>query len=133
MLLAFLLAPVLLVPTLFVGWLLYSSWHVQERYREGERFTDSMRTLETHFREHFHGRQDYPAYSLDDLRTNAILPPQDLEFIGAHAGKYTPFSPATPEDAVVLTIRENLFSTWDLTKDELTREPRKVGTVEGNR
>jgi len=123
-LLTLLFAPILLLPCLFLAWLAYSSWHVQDRYREGERFTAEMRRVETDFRKYFHGRSDYRAYTLDELKAAGILSPAASDFIAAHAGKYLPFSPATPEDTVVLTIRENYFSSWDLTKDELTRAPK---------
>ena len=121
------LAPIVLIPCVFLGWLLYCSWHVQDRYREGERFTAGMRRVETDFRKYFHGKSDYPAYTLDELKASGILSRDASDFIAAHSGKYVPFSPKTPEDSVVLSIKENLFSSWDLTKDELTREPRPEG------
>jgi len=126
-LLAILLFPILFLPALFIGWLVYSSWHVQDRYREGERFTAEMRRVESDFRKYFHGKSDYPPYTLDQLAAAGILSHAASDFIAEHGGRYTPFSPATPEDTVVLTIRENVFSAWDLTKDELTRAPMPEG------
>lgn len=123
------LAPVILLPCLFVAWLLYSSSQVQNRYREGERFTAGMRRVEKDFRTYFHGKGEYPALTLPQMESSGILSGESAAFIAAHGGYYTPFSPATPPDAVTLTIKENLFSSWDLTKDELTRAPKTDGTA----
>jgi len=117
------MVPIILVPLWFVAWWAYSSTQIQQRYREGELFAAQMRALETDFRTYFHDRKDYKAWTLEDLKAAGVLSRGTSAFIAAHNGKYIPFSPATPPDTVVMQITENWFSTFDLTKDELTRAP----------
>ncbi|GEM_PF-4984659 len=120
---ALVFSPVVLLPLWFLGWWVYNAAHVEQRYSEGQVFATGLRAVETEFREYFHGRSDYKPLTLEDLKAAGVLKEETSAFITRHAGKYVPFTPATPAETVVLTIREDWFTSWDFTKDELTRPP----------
>ena len=118
------LLPAVLPPLGFIGWFAYNSAHLADRYREGNGFIADVQKVEADFRAYFAGKSSYGPLTLDQLVQAGALGGAEVRAIHAHSGAFTPFSSSTPDDAVVLTLRENWLSTWDFTKGDLVTTPK---------
>ncbi len=118
------LLPAVLPPLGFIAWFAYNSAHLADRYTEGKGFIADVHVIEDAFRAHVAGRQNYPAFTMDDLSSEGATSKAAVEAIRSHHGHLDPFSSSTPDTTVVLTLRENWLSTWDFTKADLVKTPK---------
>jgi hypothetical protein len=89
--------------------ILYAGWIVWGVFLGGDFFHESMddsgdlKAVIYEMRQYFHGRSHYEKLSLDELHSRGILDDARYKFVrGWWYHHYYPFSPETPDNAVVL-------------------------------
>lgn len=90
-------------------------------------FTGTMKVVENEFQTYFHDKDDYPAYTLEELHNKGILSDFSYENLVDYLVSYTPFFSETPEDSVVIEAEEGSLLGVEIQfkKGELTSDPNK--------
>ena len=107
---------------LFIVWLIYGFYTMDATFREEQTYFGDLKGIEGNFRAYFHGKAEYPAYSLEQMKDQGIVDKETYKLIKCYNGKYTPFSSTTPENAVVLEFDYFLFEPDIYTKRDLTTD-----------
>lgn len=118
----FLLIP-LVIPLLIVVSVVYSLLTTDDNYRQEMAYSGELKVVEHDFREHFHNLRNYPALSLEELKTQHVLSGFASRTLDKYRHEYEPFSPGTPDSAVVLTIHGRGAEPDRFTKRDLTADP----------
>ena len=111
------------IPLLIVVSLVYSLLTKDDTYREGMNYSGDLKALENDFRQRFHGRQDYTALPLEELAAQHALLDSSFQVLGRYPHEFVPFSPETPDSALVLTVHGYWTQPDRFTKGDLTAEP----------
>lgn len=87
---------------LYVAWTVWGVWLTDSFFRDGQLDAGDEKVLIYEMRRYFHGRSRYEMLSLDDLHRKGILDDDRYSFVRSWWYHYYPFSPETPDKAVVL-------------------------------
>jgi hypothetical protein len=87
---------------LYATWIFWGGFLTESFYREGQQDAGDEKALISEMRSYFHGRSHYETLSFDELHRRGILDDYRYGFVRGWWYRYYPFSPETPDNAVVL-------------------------------
>ena len=108
---------------MLIGSVVYSFLTTDSAYRQGMEYSGELKTVEHDFRQYYHGREDYPALTLEELTTQKALTAFASKTLQKYRHEFVPFTPATPGSAVVLTVYGSGTEPDRFTKRDLTADP----------
>jgi len=87
---------------LFVAYFIWGNFITDEFYRQGMEDSGNEKVVIYDMRAYFHGKTTYEPFSFEDLHKKGILSDTGYDYIKSSWFSYYPFSPQTPDNAVVL-------------------------------
>lgn len=86
-------------------------------YREGMYHSGEMKVVIHEFRSYYHGRSNYPALSVEELRRQGIMSDHVWGYLEERGYTYHPFSSETSRDALVLRLGWPLVGDYFYKRD----------------
>ena len=118
----------LAIPALLIVSVVYSFLTTDSAYRDKMEYSGELKIVEHDFRQYYHGREDYPASTLEELTAQKALTASASKTLQRHRHEFVPFTPATPGSAVVLTVYGHEAEPDRFTKNDLTADPSAFDT-----
>ncbi len=111
------------IPVLLIVSVVYSFLTTDSAYRQGMEYSGELKIVEHDLRQYYHGREDYPALTLEELTAQKALTAFASKTLQKYRHEFVPFTPATPGSAVVLTVYGPGAEPDRFTKRDLTADP----------
>ena len=125
--LPWILYPLLLIPVsipvLLVVSVAFSLLTTDRAHREGMQYAGELQVIRSDLRQHFREHPDDPARTLEELASQHIFSTVASLALQRYPHEFVPFSPATPDSAVVLTVHGRRAQPDRFTKHDLTAGP----------
>ena len=116
----------LAIPALLIVSVVYSFLTTDSAYRDKMEYSGELKVVEHDLRQYYHKRTDYPALTLEELTAQKALTGFASKTLEKHRHKYEPFTPSTPDSAVVLTVYGGSAEPDRFTKRDLTADPNAL-------
>ena len=113
----------LAIPALLIVSVVYSFLTTDSAYRDKMQYSGELKVVEHDLRQYYYKRADYPALTLEELTAQKALTGFASRTLEKYRHEYEPFTPATPDSAVVLTVHGDLGEPDRFTKRDLTADP----------
>ena len=113
----------LAIPALLIVSVVYSFLTTDSAYRGKMEYSGELKVVEHDFRQYYYKRADYPALTLEELTAQNALTSFASRTLKKYRHEYEPFTPTTPDSAVVLTVHGDSAEPDRFTKRDLTADP----------